>query len=183
MHPKFSTAQANRALVQARNGVGAGFEYLFHELAGPVAAFSARQGADDPDGVANTALFEAYKGLPMFEGDYRAFRAFVFRIARNRIIDDYRKRSRRPQLTELRGEASRPVWEHTDERLGSEEWVTGMLEQLTEDQREVVMLRVLGDLSIEDTALIIGKPVTAVKALQRRAIRRLHKLTGEGVNQ
>lgn len=176
-------AVANRALIQARNGVGAGFEYLFRELAGPVAAFAARQGSDDADGVANTALFEAYRGLGTFEGDFSGFRAYVFRIARNRIIDDHRKKIRRPRLVEMNGAVPAPRSERTDERLGSEEWVTNMLDQLTDEQRTVVSLRVLGDLSIAETSDLMGKPESAVKALQRRAIRRLHKLTGEVVHQ
>lgn len=174
-------ALANRALLQARNGVGAGFEFLFHELAGSISAFADRKGAEDPDGVANTALFDAYRALPTFEGDFDAFRGFVFRIARNRIIDDYRRRERRPKLAVLSEASPNPVWDRTDERLGADEWVADLLDQLTEEQREVIMLRVLADLSIEQTADLMDKPVTAIKALQRRAVRRLHKLTGEDI--
>lgn len=175
-------AEANDALQRTRNGDGTGFEYLFNELAGPLSAYARRQGADDPDGVANRALFDAYKGLPNFDGDFGAFRGYVYRIARNRMIDDHRRSERRPKVTELTARDVVPVTDEVADRMGSNEWVTNLLEQLTEDQREVITLRVLGDLSIQDTARIMDKPVTAIKALQRRAVRRLHSLTGEEVH-
>lgn len=171
------------ALAQAKAGVSSSFEVVFAELAGPISAFAARQGADDPDGVANTALFDAYQALATFEGDYSAFRAFVFRIARNRIIDDFRKQERRPRL--VRFDAAEPdvVVDDTPDRIGADEWVTTLLGQLTIEQREVIALRVLGGISIAETARIMDKPISSIKGLQRRAIRRLHVLTGEDVHE
>ena len=47
-----------------------------------------------------------------------------------------------------------------------------MLERLNEDQRSVITLRILGDLSIEQTAEVLGKSTGAVKQLQRRGLLR-----------
>ena len=44
------------------------------------------------------------------------------------------------------------------------------LEVLTEEQRDVLSLRVIGNLTLEETAVVVGKRVGAVKALQRRAL-------------
>ena len=55
----------------------------------------------------------------------------------------------------------------------SAERVHHLLDQLTESQRDVVMLRMVADLSIEQVAVALDKPVTAIKALQRRGLRRL----------
>jgi RNA polymerase sigma-70 factor (ECF subfamily) len=49
------------------------------------------------------------------------------------------------------------------------------LEELTEDQRSVLFLRVIGDMPVLEVARILGKPETAVKALQRRAVARLRR--------
>jgi RNA polymerase sigma-70 factor (ECF subfamily) len=46
---------------------------------------------------------------------------------------------------------------------------------LTPDQRSVVALRVIADLSLEETAGILGKSVGAVKALQKRGLARLRR--------
>jgi RNA polymerase sigma-70 factor (ECF subfamily) len=44
------------------------------------------------------------------------------------------------------------------------------IDQLTDDQRAVLLLRVLADLPVREVAAIVGKPESAVKALQRRAV-------------
>ena len=62
------------------------------------------------------------------------------------------------------------------------ERVTELLAGLSPDQRDVVLLRVVGDLSIDEVAQVIGKRSGAVKQLQRRglaAIRR--RLEADGV--
>jgi RNA polymerase sigma factor (sigma-70 family) len=62
--------------------------------------------------------------------------------------------------------------------------VEAVLEVLTPDQRDVVLLRMLADLSVERTAEIVGKRPGAVKQLQRRGLERLGKdLASQGVTQ
>lgn len=60
------------------------------------------------------------------------------------------------------------------DRLGNNN-VQALLDQLTDDQREVLALRVVADLSLKETARVTGRDVGAVKALQRRAIQRLQR--------
>jgi RNA polymerase sigma-70 factor (ECF subfamily) len=55
------------------------------------------------------------------------------------------------------------------ERLVTAELVTAF-EVLTDDQREVLALRVIANLTLEETAQVVGKNVGAVKQLQRRAL-------------
>ena len=47
---------------------------------------------------------------------------------------------------------------------------------LTDDQREVVVLRFIGDLPLEDVAKIVGKRTGAVKMLQARGLERLRAM-------
>ena len=61
--------------------------------------------------------------------------------------------------------------------------VARILRPLTDDQREVILLRLVADLSLADTAEITGKPVTAVKRLQARALRRLQSDLVEDVDE
>jgi RNA polymerase sigma-70 factor (ECF subfamily) len=54
--------------------------------------------------------------------------------------------------------------------------------ELSDDQREVLILRIVGDLTVEQVSLIVGKSVGAVKALQRRALTSLRRrVEREGV--
>jgi RNA polymerase sigma-70 factor (ECF subfamily) len=54
--------------------------------------------------------------------------------------------------------------------------------ELSDDQREVLILRIVGDLTVEQVSLIVDKSVGAVKALQRRALTSLRRrVEREGV--
>ena len=65
--------------------------------------------------------------------------------------------------------------------LGSQ-WVYDVCARLSSDQRTVLLLRVIADLSVDEVGRITGKSAGAVKALQRRALEALRrKLTREGV--
>jgi RNA polymerase sigma factor (sigma-70 family) len=107
----------------------------------------------------------------------------VFTIAHHLVLDDRRRRSVRittstfDQHTANRV-AGGDVEDEAIDHLRSE-WVTDALALLSPDQRTVVTLRVIGDLSIEQVAVVVGKPVGAVKALQRRGIAALRRhMTG-----
>ena len=70
-------------------------------------------------------------------------------------------------------------------KLGTE-WVESVLELLEPDQRDVLTLRVVGDLAIPEIALVLGKSVGAVKALQRRgfaSVRRVLELTDDEISE
>jgi RNA polymerase sigma factor (sigma-70 family) len=133
------------------------------------------RGAQDPDGLANDVMVEVFGALPRFKGGESALRGFMFHVARKRLIDDYRKQSRRlDQSLGLDGHDLAVPANGIDEMLGLER-AKALLSQLTDDQRDVLMLRVLCDLSIAEVSTALGKPVTAIKALQRRGIASLRK--------
>ena len=58
----------------------------------------------------------------------------------------------------------------------ADERVKQLLHHLSDDQREVLMLRIIADLSVDDTAAIVGKSYEAVKALQRRGLASLRRV-------
>ena len=59
-----------------------------------------------------------------------------------------------------------------------------LLGALTEEQRDVLLLRVVAGLSLQETAAVVGKRVGAVKALQRRALTSLRKeIHAKGVSR
>ena len=59
-----------------------------------------------------------------------------------------------------------------------------LLEGLSSDQRDVLLLRIVADLSLEDVAIALGKRRGAVKSLQHRALATLRRqLDREGAEQ
>ncbi|MDW3219773.1 MAG: sigma-70 family RNA polymerase sigma factor [Acidimicrobiales bacterium] len=164
----------DRAVVAARSGESTGFDTLYRRLAGPITAFARTRGAADPEGVCNETFLRAFRSIREFEGDGAAFRRWSFSICRNQLIDDHRRRQRRPD--EVLAEP--PVITQPSAEDAALEQLAGtdvgrILRELTDEQREVIVLRLVADLSLADTAEIVGRPVTAVKRLQARALKRL----------
>ena len=162
----------------ARGGAGWAFERLFLWLAKPVTAYLRGAGVEDPDGSANDVMLRAFRSLERFDGDEDRFRSWVFTIAHHLVVDERRRVSRRPRSAPLESagaEPGEPV--AAAEALAlvtlGDQRVRELLAGLAPDQRDVVLLRVIADLSIEDTAAALGKRPGAVKALQHRAMRTL----------
>ncbi len=170
------------ALTAARRGKATGFTALFEWLAGPVAGWFRAHGAPEPDDLTSDVFLRAFQGLAGFEGDADGFRAWIFTIAHHRLVDDRRRIGRRPSTTELTGDGPGADTPSDDDpvrdtlaRLGTER-VRRLLAALPADQRDVVVMRVLADLSIAQVAEAIGRTEGAVKQLQRRGLLALRAL-------
>lgn len=163
-------------LSAAKSGDGVAFEQLYRMLNRRVASFAKSRGAVDPDGVVNDVFLRVFQNLPAFEGNEDQFIGWVFRIARNRLVDDVRRQQRRPDellvSEQLTHSTSQPADDVVIAQLGANALIE-RLDCLTEEQRDVVLLRVVADQSLEVVAASLDKSVGAVKALQRRALRTL----------
>ena len=166
-------------LVAARAGAGWAFEVLYRDLAPAVTGYLRLHGAPDPDDTASETFLAVFRGLAGFTGDEVALRSWVFTIAHRRLVDDHRRRSRRPQLADggadlLVDVAGGDVEDDVLARLGTES-VHRLCAGLPADQRSVLLLRILADLTVEQVAAVMGRSVGSVKALQRRGLRRLQE--------
>jgi RNA polymerase sigma-70 factor, ECF subfamily len=170
-----------QVLHAARAGETWAYTALYRMCAPKVLGFVRSRGVDDPDGVVNEAFLGAFRGLSAFEGDESAFRGWVFAITRNKVADAHRRRARRredpePLDAELVGGDTEQ--EAHDRMSGA--WVVETLSSLTADQRDVLLLRVLAGLTIDEVARAMRKRPGAIKALQHRAVRALRKQLSNG---
>lgn len=166
-------------LERARAADPRGFHALFTILGPSVVGYLRARRVDDPDGVANDVFVRAFRRLDTFTGEADQFRSWLFTIAHNAAIDNARARRRRPPATTIEHVAEPsttpdPVADAAEAKLGTER-VDALLAQLSPDQRDVVLLRIVADLSVAETAAIVGKGDEAVKALQRRALASLRR--------
>ena len=167
-------------LPAARAGAEWAWERIYRELAPSVTGYLRAHGAGEPEDVTGEVFLQVVRGLERFDGDERAFRAWVFTIAHRRVVDDLRRRSRRPVAPappDVVADAAPPGGDVHEDAIAvlDETAVRAAIDALPPDQRAVLLLRILGDLTIEEIARALGKRVGAVKALQRRALRRLEK--------
>lgn len=173
-------------LIAAQAGEPLALRELFDWLSPAVAGFLRSRGAHDPDGFANEVFLRAFRTIQTFSGDDQRFRTWVFTITRNLLIDERRAAARRVELVfddgrapgrEPRGDAEADALT----ALGDER-VAELLAHLSPDQREVIALRVIADLSVDQVAAITGRGYEAVKALHRRGIAALRRaIEREGV--
>ena len=142
---------------------------VYRELAPAVLGYLRAQQVPDPEDVLGEVFLQVARDLHSVRGDEAAVRRWVFGVARHRAIDDSRRRARRPKFAadEVPDLPVRAESEPFDAEL-----ITA-LQQLTVDQREVIVLRFVGDLSLEAVARITHRRVGAVKALQHRALAEL----------
>jgi RNA polymerase sigma factor (sigma-70 family) len=160
-------------LESARHGSEAAWQELYSGLAPMVLGYLRANGAPDAEDVLSEVFLQVARDITTFDGEERGFRSWVFTIAHHRLIDARRHSARRP--VELAPDPPEPRDQADDAadealaRIGVEE-VQRVLEAISEEQRAVLLLRVVGDLSIEEVAKVVGKRPGAVKALQRRGL-------------
>lgn len=178
-HPSGDPA-FTRALETARAGHSPGFEWLWNRFARQVVAFASAQGSEDAEGLCNEVFLGAFGRLDQFVGGEDGFVSMLFSITRNKIVDERRRRGRRVETREIEPRDDRSggdVEAEVLERVGGH--VPSILATLTDEQREVLHLRLIADLSLEQTAEVTGRSVNAVKAMQHRATNTLRRTISE----
>ncbi|MDP9387760.1 MAG: sigma-70 family RNA polymerase sigma factor [Actinomycetota bacterium] len=144
----------------------------YRVLAPAVLGYLRAQGAPDPEDLLGEVFLQVARDLDRFSGDDEALRRWVFAIAHNRLLDARRRQARRPTVAD-RDVPDAPVAPPPDP---FDPELVAALGMLTADQREVVVLRFVADLPLDDVARITGRTVGAVKALQHRALDALSRM-------
>jgi len=174
-------------LAAARTGDTVAWGALLDDLSGPLLGFARGRGVEDPEDVLGDTLLHVARGLEGFAGDEHGFRAWVFTIAHRRVVDAHRRRHRRPSVP-LPSEELIPLAEALGagpdelamavDRLEASDRLEALLAHLTDDQREVLVLRFAADLDATTVGIVTGRTTNAVAAITRRALLRLHEVVG-----
>lgn len=163
-----------RTLRAAVNGQPDAIRMIAAEFVPQVTRFARRRQLADPEGFANGVLFDALRNLDVDRSpSRRQFAAFLWSVARNRSIDEGRRAKARPRSTHLWHEVSDPGAVDAEARVENQLVVEELLSSLKPDQRHVVELRFLEQLSLQETADRIGRNINSVKVLQHRGINAL----------
>ena len=152
---------------------------LFEEYYDKVVRYIYIRISDQPEAedLAGEVFLKALKSMGSYRGSAEQLRFWIFKIARNIVIDHYRKMSKRKtvNLDDVEIADGTNVEEMAEQRLQIGE-LTKAMKQLTEAQREVIGLRFFAGLSSAETAQVLGKSSGAVREMQCDAIQRLRKL-------
>lgn len=153
---------------------------LYRDLAPAVTGYMRLHGVAEPDDLTGEVFVHIVRGLSSFTGNEKQFRSWVFVIAHHRLADERRSRNRKPsEPAEIHAlEQVCPAGNTEEEALSrlSVGEIRRVLEALSDDQRDIMLLRIVGGLTLEETAGIVGKRIGSVKALQRRAIATIRRI-------
>jgi RNA polymerase sigma-70 factor (ECF subfamily) len=178
----------NATVEAARGGDERAWAEIYGELAPAVLGYLRGSAVPDPEDTLAETFLQVARDLRRFDGDWQRFRAWVFTIAHHRLIDARRSVSRRPvdlvdEVPEPPTEAVPDAAEVAIDRVSAGD-MRRVLDALSEEQRAVVLMRVVGDLSIAQVAEALGKQPGAVKQLQRRGLAAVKRELGrQGVTQ
>jgi RNA polymerase sigma-70 factor (ECF subfamily) len=127
--------------------------------------------------MAAEVFVEAARRVRAFSGTADAFAGWLFTIARHDLVDRGRAARRRtvePVADPPDVERAPDPADQVLERLDADR-VRSALQLLTDEQREVLLLKFAGGLSNEEAAAAVGKPLGAVKSLQHRGLAALRR--------
>jgi RNA polymerase sigma-70 factor (ECF subfamily) len=171
----------------ARKGDALAFRAIYQELSPVVFGYLRSHGVPDPEAVTSDVFVSVLQRVDRLVGGVAGLRTFVMSIAHARYVDEARRRRRQPQTfeydTAFDPRITRSAEDEALAYAGTAN-ILSVLRSLPNDQREVLALRFVADLAIDDVATVIGRSPGAVKQLQRRGLLALRRLlAGAGVTR
>ncbi len=168
-----SATTLDDVLPAAQAGQPWALRVVYDTLAPAVLSYLRTRGAAEPEDLTSEVFLTVLPKLPALTGGAAGLRTFTFSVAHARLVDDLRKRSRRDPVSSYD-----PAFDPRTSPSGEDdalvslqtERVRRLLDLLPADQRDVLTLRVLGDLTVEQVGQALGKSAGAVKQLQRRGL-------------
>lgn len=116
--------------------------------------------------------------------DYGTIRAFLYKVARNTVIDYYRQKTENLALDEVKDIVDeQPISGEAIDQNISVALIAGQLKKLKDEYREALILKFVNELSTAEIAEILGKTRGNVRVLLHRAERALKKLVTEEENK
>ena len=174
-------AAVERLVGEARSGESFAFGQLFDHFHEPVYRYivSRVHRPTDAEDLTQLVFVKALEALPRYEARGVPFGGWLFRLARNTVIDFVRTRHEHGDLETI---SERPGREAGPEAIVQQreelDAVAAALEALTDEQREAIALRFFAGLSAREAAEAMGKQEGTVRGLQFRAIAALRRELG-----
>lgn len=168
----------DRLAQAAAAGDRAAFETIYTALVDDLYLYLRGQCGDDTtaEDLAANVFLKAWRSAKRYRAGSGRYRSWVFAIARNELRDHWKSRRRTEPLNDEIPEAIESPGRDQDE---VQRMITFALDELTAEQREIVVLRYFGNHSHAEIGEMVGKREGAVRALLFRALKRMRKAIGD----
>ncbi|TMD30095.1 MAG: sigma-70 family RNA polymerase sigma factor [Chloroflexi bacterium] len=179
-------AAIERCVEQAKAGDAEAYGLIFDHYHEPIYRYIASRvhRPTDAEDLAQTVFVKALEALPRYESRGIPFGGWLFRLARNAVIDFVRTRHDHLELDVLQERSANQAL--PDEILVARQQIDAVgiaLTALTEEQRDAIALRFFAGLSAREAAVAMGKQEGTVRGLQFRAIAALRRQLGIDVTE
>jgi len=154
---------------------------LYRDVHPRLLAYLAARVPRAAEDLASEVWLAVARGLPAFEGDEPAWWAYLFTIARRQVAGHWRQAKRRrtdpaDPAAFLDRAGSSDVETEGITAIANSEAVALIVANLSREQAEVVLLRLIAGLDVEQVARILDKKPGTIRVLQHRAVKRLAPL-------
>ncbi|UQX87387.1 RNA polymerase sigma factor [Jatrophihabitans telluris] len=176
-------ALSEEAVLAAQRGEPAALNEVYRALSPAVLGYFVSRRVEDPEGLTSEVFLAVLPRLTSVTGGVSGLRSLVFSVAHARHVDDVRRRSRQVPTVGYEPELdtrSSPAAEDAALANDAQARAIELLASLPPDQAEVLRLRILGDLSLEQVSEIMGRSQGAIKQLQRRGLLALRGVLSAG---
>lgn len=174
-----ASSEFGSLLAAAQAGAEWAFGSLYDEYNPRLLRYFAARAPRASDDLAADTWLGVATGLVNFEGDEQRFRSWVFTIAHRRLVDHWRDRSGEGVGPDHLLEDAAGLSEDPEELVigasSAQAAARKIASLLNQEQAEVVLLRVVGGLDVEQVAEILGKRPGTIRVLQHRALKKLVK--------
>lgn len=173
-------AEDDEQLARAQRGDKQAVIQLYQRYLDPIYQFVRMKIRDSQvaEDITSNVFLKLIKGLREGSGPKINVRAWLFKVARNEVNRYYGK-NHPVSLEAVDDWVVMPIEENTERKaffMIDIEAIRLAFAKLTPDQQEVLILRFDQQLSLQETADIMGKNINTIKTLQLRATMRLRQL-------
>lgn len=128
--------------------------------------------------LTSEVFHKALKKIGSFDGEKGNFSSWIYRIARNSVIDYYRTKKDEVSVDDVFDIGVDERTAEAIDAISDLNKVTAYLETLSSKQREIIVLRVWEEMSYKEIALAVGGSEDSVKMAFSRGIRELREKCG-----
>jgi RNA polymerase sigma-70 factor, ECF subfamily len=126
--------------------------------------------------LTSQVFLKAWEKKDYYKRTGAPFITWLYKIARNAVIDEYRTRKQTVALEDgIRLESNQPTPAEECELHFETEFLHAAMQSLTQEQQQVVTLKYMDGLTTDEIAARLGKRTGTIRALQMRALRTLSK--------
>ena len=163
-------------VIRAKNGNEAAFEVIYRQYANKILRFCyfKTSNKDLAADMTHDIFIKVWKNLSSVEPE--KFNAWIYTIARNKVIDYYRTKKVHAQLNEqITDSGAKDLYEVAHKKHEFEK-ISGLLKRMKDDYRDIVLLRIMQELSVEEVADVLKISKSNVRVKTHRALKKLQSL-------